>query len=437
MLHILQAAGMLLMTFIHFCLQGVAVHFLFNKKIERNRLILFALINALMRDLPVMTTLKYSLWLNLATYFITMLLTFKFVIRMKYLISALAAAVLFIMNTVVEYINLSILQVSFHGAVEPQKWGASFGYTILMRGTAAFVLLTMVVLIYFFKFRMNIPEDISKKRYIGLAANTVVTLLFILPNMLFVQNSMVHIPTEYLFLNFLCVSLLLILNIYNSTQSGELEILRRETEFQKMYIQTLNDAIDTMRGFKHDHNNMVNAMGGYLALEDYKGLKEYYKQLQNECHTVNSLTTLNENVKADPALYGLLLSKISYAETRNITFYITLLSNLQGVSMRSYDMCKVLGILLDNALEAADTSDKKRVELCVREKHEGVQVEIFNSIAAPVDIDKIFISGYSTKAGHSGFGLWEVKKIIKKYKECSITTTTTDMEFIQQVYIPK
>ncbi len=238
------------------------------------------------------------------------------------------------------------------------------------------------------------------------------------------------------YFNAFAVLVLLILSFYNSIKSSELEVKSREVEFQKDYIKTLNDIIDGLRGFKHDFNNNIQVIGGYIALNDINGLKKYYQQLQSDTRKINNTIPLSRYVKNNPALYGLLLSKLSFAELKDIQFVINIIDEYNIEKIKIYDLCKILGILLDNALEAAYESSKKYVELSIsKDSKNAIVIEIINSYSGELNKDKIFENGYTTKSGHSGFGLWEVKKIIDRNKNCSLETSVNDMLFTQKLEI--
>lgn len=216
-----------------------------------------------------------------------------------------------------------------------------------------------------------------------------------------------------------------------------MEVLRQNVEFQELYIKTLNEMVDSLRGFKHDYNNMLQVVGGYISVNDMDGLNKFYNQMVNESKKINNFIPLNSYIKDNPAIYGLLLSKISYSEIRKVNFTINVLNKIEIDNIKIYDLCKILGILLDNAIEAAEVSDKKFVELSIRENSDKscLFIEINNSCNENIDIESIFKDGFSTKKGHTGFGLWQTQKILNKYKNCTLHTSFKHNVFSQKIEI--
>lgn len=57
---------------------------------------------------------------------------------------------------------------------------------------------------------------------------------------------------------------------------------------------------DSVRGFKHDFDNIVTTIGGYIKTNDMDGLKKYYIQLEEDCQKVNNLYLLNPEIINSP-----------------------------------------------------------------------------------------------------------------------------------------
>jgi len=193
--------------------------------------------------------------------------------------------------------------------------------------------------------------------------------------------------------------------------------------------------VDGLQSFKHDFNNIIQVIDGYLKLNNIEGLREYYSQIQGEVRQINNILPLNSYVKNFPPLYGLLLSKISYAELKNITFNINILSDIDIKNIKTLDFCKVIGILLDNALEAAEQSEERKVDFDIKKVNHSFKIEIRNTFIGNIDLEKVFDSGFTSKKEHTGFGLFEVKNILKKYNNISLNTSIYENTFIHRLNI--
>ena len=169
-----------------------------------------------------------------------------------------------------------------------------------------------------------------------------------------------------------------------------------------------------------------------------EGLKNYYKQLENECEKVNNLYILNPEIINNPGIYSLLTNKYHKAEKQDVKLNISVLMDLNTINMKIYDFTKTLGILLDNSIDAASTCEEKIVNVIFREddKNKRQLLIIENTYSDKnVDINKIFDKGVTGKENHTGLGLWEIRKILKRNNNLNLYTTKNDKYFTQQFEI--
>lgn len=169
-----------------------------------------------------------------------------------------------------------------------------------------------------------------------------------------------------------------------------------------------------------------------------EGLKKYYLQLEDDCQKVSNLYILNPEIINNPGIYNLLSTKYREAESKNIKVNMSLLLDLNTLKMKIYEFARILGILLDNAIEASEECDNKLINIVFRDdtKRHRQLISIENTYKNKnVDTVKIFGKGISEKENHTGLGLWEVNKILKSNNNISIFTTKNDKYFSQQLEI--
>ena len=196
---------------------------------------------------------------------------------------------------------------------------------------------------------------------------------------------------------------------------------------------------DNISAFKHDFANIIQSLGGYVQTEDITGLKKYYSQLLSDFQDVNNLTILNPNIINNPAVYSLLTAKYYKANELGIKFNIEIFLDFNKLNIEDYKLTRILGILIDNAIESAFECEEKQIYL-----------EMFNNINSSsqtitikntynnkeIDINKINKKGYTTKSDNSkphGLGLWEVQQIIKKAKNVNLITSKDEEYFVQKL----
>lgn len=254
-----------------------------------------------------------------------------------------------------------------------------------------------------------------------------------------------YIPIHLVFISLALLVVYFLISLYSLFRTSKLEETKQLLETEKMYNKNLNTLHDNIRGFKHDFNNIVQAIGGYLSTNNIDGLKVYYKDLLEECQINNNLAVLNPELINNPAIYSLLADKYNKAEEDNIKLNLEVMADLSNLNIKTYELTRILGILFDNALDAASKCDKKIVNISFRNdtSHNKILIIIQNTYKnKDINIDKIFEKGYSSKENidekHShGLGLWEVRKYLKKNTNLDLYTTKNDEFFTQQFEIYK
>ena len=99
------------------------------------------------------------------------------------------------------------------------------------------------------------------------------------------------------------------------------------------------------------------------------------------------------------------------------------------------NISKVLGVLIDNAIEGALDSSKKEISLDISKDNNYIVMTISNTYNKNIDINKIGKKGYTSKGKGHGFGLRLVKEIIKKNNKLELVTETDDNNIIQTFLI--
>lgn len=291
----------------------------------------------------------------------------------------------------------------------------------------------------FFKFinsNLNLVYSMDKKSKIVFISNFFFVFCVIILQLVVTCSN--NVSTLFLAINiFFCfVYFLALLNsVYKSCKIHELSNNLKQTDSHNHHLQEL---YDNTRAFKHDFGNIVQAIGGYIDKNDMNGLKIYYSQLFGDFEKLNNLCSLNPEVINNSSIYQIVSSKYNKATKLGIDFYIDVFLDLNTLNMKIYEFSRVLGILLDNAIEAAFECDKKVIHVELRKdliKNRKLLIVENTYKNENIDIERIFEKGFSSKAHNTGLGLWEVRQILMKNDNLNLYTKTTDEMFIQQLEI--
>lgn len=241
---------------------------------------------------------------------------------------------------------------------------------------------------------------------------------------------MVWIIFGVLLFLFFIVSVLFFLKIM------ELKRTKQSLNEAKLYNKTLEHLYDDVRSFRHDFFNILQSIDGYIKTNDISALGKYYKDLKRECAELNSMSMLSPKLIDDPGIYTLISSKFYKAREAGVFFDVHITAKVSQIAVSPYVLSRVLGVLLDNAIEAAKDSFEKTVSLEIVNVFDRIDVIVQNSYAdKDIDVDKIFEKGFSSKAkdtSRHGLGLWKVKELLKLYKNLNLVASK-DLHWFKQV----
>lgn len=286
--------------------------------------------------------------------------------------------------------------------------------------------------------KINVLEDLDKKTKKVLALNFALGLFTILFQAIILFYYIDFAALYVTFLNFIVLLLYFCINLYSLNRITQLIVTTRDLETSEAYNKSITALYDNVKGFKHDFDNIVSAIGGYVETNDMEGLKGYYHSLRDDCQKSNNIATLNPNIINNPAIYSILCSKYHKADSLGIKINLEFFVDLNEFNINPYAFSRILGILLDNAIEAASECKEKLVNIYFRNENSRNRniVIISNTYKdKSVNTEEIFEKGKTGKENHSGLGLWEIRKYLSKNNHINLYTTKNDKYFIQQLEI--
>lgn len=374
----------------------------------------------------------YSIFINILFSIFLIMKVFK-INLLKGIISQIFPFIIFVLTeTILSKLFLNIFCIEYETLKSVPMYRISYALCVYL---FVFIIFQIVKHI---RISIKLLENMDRKSKLLLISNFIVLFISIsvqLYLVTFYNNTLPIIITIFSIISLLTY---FIISMYNLTRTTKLQITTQNLEEEKLYNKTLVTLHDNIRGFKHDFNNIVSAIGGYVVSEDMDGLKTYYSQLLDDCQKVNNLTILSPTVINNSAVYSLLSSKYYQATELGIKMNIEVFLDLNTLGMNVYEFTRIFGILLDNAIEAAGECDDKIINIVIRkDSGSNRQLCIVENTYKDkeVDTEKIFEKGYSSKNRNSGIGLWEVRQVLKRLNNVNLYTSKTDEMFKQQLEI--
>lgn len=266
-----------------------------------------------------------------------------------------------------------------------------------IKSYATFIIITLATILIIYNF-ISIYSILDSKNFLlyYLASSTI--LIF--------------------FLIFILISSSLLKNLHIKI---DLEAEKQKLEQQKKYIESLEKNNNEIRKFKHDFNNIILGLEGYITSNEVDNIKlrDYFynniKDFNTKIELDNIVLSHLNNIKV-PSIKNLLTNKIISAQNNDFKVNICVDDEIDNFYVNEMQLSRILGIFLDNSLEAGlELENNRFIELIILKANKTIVIQITNTFYnTDLDIDKINESGYSTKGENRGIGLSSADDIISK-----------------------
>lgn len=185
---------------------------------------------------------------------------------------------------------------------------------------------------------------------------------------------------------------------------------------QEAFIDNINNLFATIRAQRHDFLNHVQILDSYLKMSKLDEARKYMSDILEETKEINNIMVVN-----NPILNALIQAKMGIAHQFNIDFSLDIRTAMTDINIKSFELVKLLGNLINNAIEAVKDLDQENRRIClsIKEQDGHYIIEVFNPLPVipPEMQDRIFKSGFTTKTSseNCGLGLTLVKNMTEKY----------------------
>lgn len=286
---------------------------------------------------------------------------------------------------------------------------------------------------------INIPEYISgnsKKQIIEVA--TISTILIII-NEFEILNCIQTIPNAIYLLDIVLLIAYYLISTTSMMKTIQIENDKNEINNLESSNDRLQHNYDNICAFKHDFGNIMQGFGGFIATKDLDGLQKMYNDVICECQELNNIKSFDKEIINNPAIYNLINNKYLLAKKYDIKINLEVYIDFNSLKIKTYELCRILGVLLDNAIEAAKDCEEKIISIkFLKDNYNNRNLVVIENTCKNylIDINKIKEKGFSTKKNKlfHGLGLWKVNQIIKKNENLRLYTTRDKM-FKQQLEI--
>ena len=241
--------------------------------------------------------------------------------------------------------------------------------------------------------------------------------------------------TGIVFISALLLTFLVVVHLAEIETKHQNERIRDNKE----YVTELENNYENLRHYQHDYKNILLSAEALAEANKLSETKQFLASAIHDDADFSSEMNKNTQYITDNVIRGLVLNKSFTAKQVGVSFAVLVNKPLDTPSLSPIVLTRLLGILFDNAIEAATTSELKKVEVLFDPEKNYLEIIIkntFNPQSKP-DFTQIFETGYSTKGSGRGIGLATVKDITRHYNNILVDTTIENDSFVFSLVINK
>ena len=208
--------------------------------------------------------------------------------------------------------------------------------------------------------------------------------------------------------------------------------LRTKNNYLKVYDKyntTLNslkeyeNILDKYRVSNHENKNQLLTIRNMVPKTNKKIIDYVDTIIENKIKDNDKIMLEAAKIPAG-GLRGLMYSKVLQMENLKIDYTIEISNEVRTVDLINniddstmLDICKVIGVYLDNSIQAVKDLDERYINIEMYLEENQLVIAISNNYVGLIEIDKIDDKGYTSKGEGHGYGLTLAKEIIDNNKK--------------------
>lgn len=373
---------------------------------------------------------SYNSLITLINFLLT-IIVYKVLFKTSLFEAIILSTVLFIILTLADVV-VSLVLVSFVTAEE-------------LRNNVYYMLIgnfSVGVLSYLFSYIPLLKNNIKKFIEKSEDNHKLKIIIFFFLTIILTSILLYAISINYKLINeymLIIVIMVILIALFLIYIMGNNNRMRFEAKYLSLfdYFKTFEDMIDSDREFMHEYKNQL------AAIREMHNISSVRKYIDSILGCVdNSKSDYISDLKFIPkgGVKGIIYYKLMIAKNKNIDVTINVNKNIKELEFidgeTQKNLIKVLGICLDNAIEASEVSQKKRASLEIYKMSNEIRIVICNTYNKDmVDLRKIESKGYSTKGKGRGNGLYYLSKVISSQKTISTEWIIMNDYFVRKIFI--
>lgn len=223
-----------------------------------------------------------------------------------------------------------------------------------------------------------------------------------------------------------------------------LDKLKIADEYEKYvkYSKETENLVEQYSICQHENRNELILIRGMVKKSNTKLLEYLDESIGNKDNIENAWIRYLRYLPFG-GLKGIIHNKLSNMNDKKINVFFNISKDVSESALgllnvkENNQLSKIIGVFLDNAIEATNDVENKEISFCIYIQNDKVVFEIANTYKGEVNVDEIYETGNSTKGKGHGYGLALVKSIVSESPIFENETKTLGGYFVQKLMVSK
>ena len=189
-------------------------------------------------------------------------------------------------------------------------------------------------------------------------------------------------------------------------------------------INSLKDYENMMTKYRilnHENKNLLLTVRA-MIINNESDIPKYIDSIIDNKYNDDEKLLFEMSVIPTGGLRAAIYSEILKIKSNKIKYSLNIDKRINTIDLIEMDkstiidICKIIGVFIDNAIYEVKKSRIKNIEISIFLEGDNLNIKVSNNCKEKIDIDKIYQDGYTTKGKNHGYGLSLVRNIILSNK---------------------
>ncbi len=373
------------------------------------------------------------------------LITSIFVFANCFLLQFNKIIIIYLLNIMVNYFFVSKnLKQAFLSVVIPQLiiWFSEFVFAAMISSfytgniqklvlrNDVFIIMHLFVLILsliinkfgltLFLYNLLLGKKTKNKNMDSLIYSIIMIIVMIVATM----ETYMKLPFNViLIINMIISVIFIIIVIKSSKNKNEYNKINSKYQTSIYSLKEYEIMIDKFSMLTHENKNEFQTIRNMIKTGESKEIVvKYIDRLIDNKIKDNDKIMKKASKIPEGGLKATIYSKLCAMEKLKIKYKLRISRDVHTTDLIDLDenltlkICKILGVFLDNAIDAVENLDMKQISIEMYVFDEWLCIDITNNFKGMIDLNKISDLKYTTKGSGHGYGLPLVKQILDEEK---------------------